>query len=184
MTLLTASDVQLLGVGLGLSEVDLDTLIAREEAEIVRRYGANYSADTPLTERVKGGQKSIYLKRPIGSVTSISEYLFLGDSAPQVLSSTDYYVWNEEGRIERVYGYGYGSGKWGVVVSAVYTPVDDTDLRKQVLIELLRITTEQSTTGGGVSGLGFSISGSSDNSGTGWANQRNAQYNRLGWFTR
>jgi hypothetical protein len=178
MSLLTIAQAQALGAGIGLSDADLQVVIDREEAELVRRFGANYVALTPVSETVHGEGKSIYLKRQIGSVSSIVEYIYLGDTAPATLVAADYYAWLDEGRIERI------DARWGRVVVVSYIPVDDSELRRMVLIELVRIATEQSTAGGSVSGLSFSIGSSGDTTGAGWAAQREAQYARLGWLSR
>jgi hypothetical protein len=182
VSLLTIAQAQALGAGIGLSDSDLQVVIDREEAELVRRFGANYAALTPVVETAHGGGRSIYLKRQVTSVTSIVECLYLGDTSPTTLTATDYYVWGQEGRIERV-PYGTTAAcRWGRVCTVTYTPVDDSDLRRMVLVELIRIATEQTTAGGGgVSGLGFSIS---DSGSSGWSRQREAQYARLGWLSR
>jgi hypothetical protein len=184
MSLLTVAQAQALGAGLALSSTDLQTIIDREEAELVRRFGAHYSA-SPLTETAHGGGHAIYLKRQIGAITSIVEYLYPGDTAPTTLVAADYYVWGQEGRIERL-PYGTTAAScWGKVITVVYTPIDDSDLRRMVLIELLRIATEQTTSGGGgVAGLGFSVTAGGDATGANWARQREAQYARLGWLSR
>lgn len=174
--LISADEAQLLGVGIGMSDADLSTLIAREDAELVRRFGANYAA-APLTEIVPGGGRSIYLKRPISAITSIVERVSLFDTTTTTLTATDYYPWLPQGRIERL------GGAWGAAVTVVYTPQNDTQLRKMVLIELLRIAIEQTAGGETISALGVSVSGAKDSSGAGWAAQRNAQYARLGWLT-
>lgn len=173
MALVTPAILQALGADGGLSDAALTTLISREEAEIVRRFGANYPA--PLTERVAGGERSIYLKRAIGSVTSITEYQYPGDPNPLTLTTNDYAVWSDEGRIERVYG------RWAYLAVVVYVPTNDTKLRQSVLIELVRLAAEAQS-GGAVSGLGFSIA---DTGGATKADaQRAALYARLGWLSR
>lgn len=175
MSLLTPAEVQAYGVGLALSTSDLQTVIDQEEAEIVRRFG---SAAGARTETVRGGASSIFLKRAISSVSAVSEYYYLGDTAT-ALASTDYYVWGDEGRIERI----LTAGKWGALISVTYTPVDDTLLRKSVLLDLIRIATEQPTSGESVSGLSFSI-GASGGDTAGYIDQRAAAYARLGWYDR
>jgi len=179
MSLITPAEAQALGAGLVLSTAELQALIDREEAELVRRFGPNYAALTPISEQTEGGGCSLYLKRAIASVTSIAEYYYLGDTAT-ALVATDYYVWGSEGRIARL----PESMKWARLVTVVYTPQDDTELRKMVLIELIRIAESQSAGGGSVAGLSFSVSGGSDTTGAGWASQRERQYARLGWLSR
>lgn len=119
-----------------LSTVELLQVVSREEQELVRRVGAHSGS---VSETHPGKTKSIYLTRPIASVSSVSEYVYLGDTAPQTLVlNTDYVLWEDQGRIERLYGC------FGPKVVVAFTPDDDTDLRKQVLIELVRIALNQS----------------------------------------
>jgi len=170
VSLITPADVNAINAGGGLSDADLQAVIDREEAEIVRRFGANYPG--PITVTRPGGQKSIYLGRAIGSITSINEYYYLGDTAPTTLTSADYFVWAGQGRLERI-----GSAcKWGAYAIVVYVPTDDTDLRVQVMLELVRIATNQKMAGT-VSGYGFSVETIQDEKQ--WHVLREAQYARL-----
>lgn len=173
MSLITPADVNALNAGGGLSDAALQDIIDREETEIVRRLGANYPG--PITITRPGGQKSIYLSRPIGTITSIAEYLYLGDTAPTTLTTTDYFVWTDQGRIERV----VSARKWGAYVTVVYTPQDDTNLRKTALTELVRIATTQKQAGV-VSGYGFSVE-TTQNSEE-WRVAREEQYARLAFI--
>lgn len=185
MSLLTAAQAQALGIGLSLSATDLQAVIDREEAELVRLFGAVYTG-AAISETTHGGGRSLYLKRRITSVSSIIEYLYPGDTAPVTLTTSDYFVWGDEGRIERVPWGTTASTTWGRVVTVSYVPTDDTDLWRMVLAELVRIATEQTATSGGgsVAGLGFSVSDSSSASGGSWGNLRAAQYARIGWLSR
>lgn len=178
MSLLTPAEIQAMGIGLALTTAELQAVIDREEAELVRLFGANYDG-MAVSEDAVGGGPSLYLKRRIGTVSSIAEYFYLGDTAT-ALTATDYYIWASEGRITRL----PERTAWGRLVTVTYVPQDDSDLRRMVLIELIRITTEQSASGGSVGGLSFSMSGSSDTTGAGWKAQRQAQYARLGWLSR
>ncbi len=182
MSLLTIAQAQALGAGLGFSDADLQTVIDREEAELVQLFGAVYTG-AAISETVHGHGRAIYLKRQIASVASITEYLFPGDTAPVTLTSADYYVWPAEGRIERLPWGASASRQWGTPIVVSYIPTDDTALWRMVLVELVRIATEQTATiGGKVSGLGYSVS--SDATGTNWENLRQAQYARIGWLSR
>lgn len=184
MSLLTIAQAQALGAGLSLSDADLQVVIDREEAELVRLFGAVYTG-AAISETTQGGYRNIYLKRRIGSVSSITEYLYPGDTAPVVLIAADYYVWGQEGRIERVPYGTTAASKWGRVVTVSYIPTDDRDLWRMVLVELVRIATEQTATSGGgsVSGLGFSV-GAGGSAADNWSNLRAVQYARIGWLTR
>lgn len=185
MSLLAPADVQALGIGLDLSDAALQSVIDAEEAEIVRRFGPNYPG--PQTETVRGRRvPSLYLKRAILSVTSVVEYLFLGDTNPTTLTAQDYFVWPDEGRLERISTGTYGAFHWGERAIVVYVPADDTSLRKSVLTELIRVSTEQAGSSGGgesVAGLGFSV-GKSVSGGSTFDTQRSAAYARLGWLSQ
>jgi hypothetical protein len=186
MSLLTIAQAHALGVGLSLTDADLQIILDREEAELVRRFGPVYVAATPISETVQGGGRSIYLKRGIGTVSSIVEYLYPGDTAPVTLVAADYFIWASEGRIERVPYGSTAANQWGKVVTVSYIPTDDRDLWRMVLIELVRIATEQTATsgGGGVSGLGFSVRDGDTSAGADWGSLRGAQYARIGWLSR
>lgn len=178
MSLLTPAEAQALGAGLSLTTAELQAVIDREEAELIRLFGPHYTG-VAVVEQVPGKGASLYLRRPIGTVSGISEYFYLGDTATTLVAA-DYHIWADEGRITRLPEY----AKWGRLVTVTYIPQDDSELRKMVLIELIRIATEQSTAGGSVGGLSFSIGGGGDTTGAGWKAQREAQYARLGWLSR
>lgn len=176
MALLTAAQARAQGVGLGLAPADLQALIDREEAELVRRFGPHAG---PLSEVVqpRRNSDSLLLKRRIASVVSISEGLYVGDPSPTPRAASDYVIWADEGRIER----SAVSLHWGAICTVVYEPADETDLRTMVLLELVRIASEQDVgVGGTVSGLGYSIGGGGATA-KAWADARARQYARLGW---
>lgn len=118
-----------------LTDDQLNALIQREEAEIVRRYGAHYvdvAALTPVTETLKGLAPSVWVNRQVESVYEINEKATLAGTLTTV-SSSDYYAWIPDGRIQRL------SGLWGEVVVVEYKPQDDSDSRRQAIIELVRL---------------------------------------------
>lgn len=183
-SLITTTEAQAMGVGLALSAAQLQTIIDQEEAEIVRRFGANYTG-VAVPETAHGGGVSLYLKRQITSVSAVTEYLYIGDTAPRTLAAVDYEIWTEEGRLERLWTGTTGAGKWGAKVVVSYIPADDTDLRKAVLTALVQIAIQSvapSGSGGSVSGLGYSITGA--RTATNWQALRGDQYARLGWLSR
>lgn len=132
MSLLTVDMARML-IDTDLSDPNLADLIDREEAALIAHYGAHYAPATTITALLNGGGPSIYLPRAIGSVSSISETVALGEMA-QALTITDYYVWPSEGRITRL----PERARWARLVTVVYVPANDTAERVQVLIELLR----------------------------------------------
>lgn len=174
-----------MGVGLALSDAQLQAVIDREEAEIVRRFGANYTGGA-ISETVHGSTGSLYLKRAAASISSVVEYLYPGDTSPVTLVAADYYLWPAEGRIERLPWGSTASTRWGNPVVVSYIPVDDTNLRKQVLLALVQIAVDSvspSSTGKSVSGLGYSMS-TTGSAGRVWEDKRAAEYARLGWLSR
>lgn len=189
MALLTAAEMQARGVGVGLDAGDLQDIIDAEAAELARRFGPPASS---MTETVKPRGNSLYLKRQISTVTSVTEGLYIGDPAPATRAAADYATWPEEGRIERS---GAAAG-WGKVATVAYTPVDDTNLRNAVLLELVRIATEQTTDAAGVTtrtdatapdgsryAASTGTSSSASGSGGGWQAARERQYARMGWLS-
>lgn len=171
-----------MGVGLGLSDADLQIVLDREEALLVRMFGAVYTA-AAISETVHGGGMSIYLKRGIASVSSIIEYQYPGDTAPVTLVAADYYAWPAEGRIERSPWGTSASSRWGTPVVVSYIPTDDRDLWRQVLIDLVKISTEEPSSGGSVSGLGFSVSSASSGTRQSAETRRSAALARIGWLS-
>lgn len=183
MSLLTPAEVQALGVGLDLTTASLQSVIDAEEAELNRRFG---TATGPIIESIEGSGKSLYLKRAVSTVTTVVESLYLGDSAPTTLTALDYYIWAPQGRLQRLWTGTTPASHWGGLVTVTYVPVDDTSLRKTVLLDLIRINTEQSASGGGesVGGLSFSIGAKGGGTSASFDTQRSSAYARMGWLSR
>lgn len=138
--LLKASECRRL-VQTSLNDHALEEVIGRVEAEITAVLGAPYDGTTTLTETVQAetGAKSIFVKRPIASVSSLTEYSGIGDTTGTALTqNTDYYVWAGQGRIERI-GY-----TWAPLVTVVYISTDQREKRKQATIDLVRLILSQS----------------------------------------
>lgn len=131
MALLTVAELRA-AVDTDKTDSDLRNLIDREEADLIRRFGPHYDG-TAITETHEGGGGSVYLRRPISSISSVTEYASMGDSAV-VLETTGYHAWTGQGRLSRLV-----SSKWGGVVVVSYIPEDDSDVRKRVIIELCRL---------------------------------------------
>jgi hypothetical protein len=174
-TLLDVDDIRGL-VDTSADDATIDAVLDREEAELVRRFGAHYvDADTPVEETLAGGRKHIYITRPLTSVESVAEAYVLGDAA-MTLAATDFYAWATEGKITRL----PEGAKWGRIVTVSYVPVDDNELRRQVLIELCRVALTQtalqseSQSDNGAS-YSYTVAG-----GGSWQQTREEQYRRLG----
>ncbi len=134
MSLLTIGEVRAL-ISTGMDDAQLQAVIEREEAWLIHAYGPHYAAGLSVTETLAGRQmRSLYLRRPIATVTSITV-----DGA--LVDSGNYRMWGNEGRIERL----PAGSRWGEeAIVVVYGPQDDNALRKGALIDLLRLTVSRS----------------------------------------
>lgn len=120
-----------------LSDSDLLSVIADEEAEIVSRLGAHGDGTTSVTEiydAPAGGD--LFLRRKAQSITSIT-VTYAGNTTPTTVSATGYVV-RGAGRISHLAG-GWGDG----IVTVTYIPADDRARRRQVIVELVRLALEQ-----------------------------------------
>jgi hypothetical protein len=116
-----------------MGDADLQTVIDQAEADVVAHYGAHYvDGTTTATETVGGGLASLYLRRPLASVTSIVD-----DGT--TLTSDDYRLWASQGRVERL----PRGTLWGDVAVIVYKPANDNTQRKRVIIDLVRLDLER-----------------------------------------
>lgn len=167
MSLLTVDELRA-QVQTGVDDVELQTIIDREEGEIIARYGAHADGSSAIVETVDGGSGSLYLKRRVLSITSISEASALGGAA-STLSSTQYHVWPGQGRITRL-----AEGiRWGRSVVVTYVPADDRPLRTAVLIEIVRQALEQTAM------KQESVAGEYSFTAPDWESQRRRLYKRL-----
>ncbi len=92
------------------------------------------AASASQTESLGGYTRSIFLKRSVATITSVTEYEALTSTTGTLLTNgTEFYTWTDEARLERV------GRKWGARVTVVYVPTDDTVARKQAVIDLARI---------------------------------------------
>lgn len=116
-------------VSTDLSDSELGDVVDRAEAELVDIIGLpqDSALSLSLTETYYGGTQNVFLKRPISSVTSVTE----DDS---VLTSTSYRVFDRQGRIARL----PIGGTWGDEIVVVYVPRENLDRFKQATIDLVR----------------------------------------------
>ena len=115
-----------------LNDTQLQDLIDFVEDSLLPYVGA--AAAASRTEGLGGYSRSIFLQRPVGSITSVTEYEALTSTTGTLLTNgTEFYTWSDEARLERV------GRKWGARVTVVYVPTDDTVARKQAIIDLARI---------------------------------------------
>lgn len=132
MSLVTVEQVKLL-VGSNLPDEVLQDVIDRVEAEVVRMYGAHYSGSLELTETLEGGEYRLFVRRPISTLTSVVE----NDEALTV--DDDFKLEAEQGNLLRL---PLGS-TWGWETIVKYKPVDDSDQRREVILDLVRVTLER-----------------------------------------
>lgn len=134
MSLVTVSQLTPL-VPSPIDAAALQAVIDRVEADLTALVGAPYDGSA-LTETVTGGGEDVFLKRPIDSVSSVTEYALLSSTSGTVLvEGTTFYVWPDQGRLTRL---GRSDG-WGERVVVSYVPQDQRERRKQVIIDLVRV---------------------------------------------
>lgn len=124
----------------------VEDLLTREQAAIERRLGPAYDGtaitETFVQELHENSEPSLFLRRRIESVTSITEKISF-QGAEATLTTNDYHVIGDQGRIIRVGGYWWGrttrrDAYWGRVATVTYIPQDDTAEWKRALVELGR----------------------------------------------
>ncbi len=147
MTLLTATEVRD-HVETDVDDAALQRVIDRIDADLVLRAGPHLG---PLTETLAGGTLSAFVSRPIASLTSVREGDPIVVATPNLTAEDDYRVWPAEGRIQRLAGSTFGlqvggaaPARFAAVVEVVYTPVDDREQRRRVILELVRLDLAQS----------------------------------------
>lgn len=133
MSLVTPDEVRVV-VATTLADEELQTVIDREEAEVVRLYGAHYvDSEMTVSETHEGGYLSLFVNRAISSVTEVVE------DDTTLTEDEDYEVWAAQGRLLRLPVGAW----WGRVVTVTYVPADDNVLRKGVIIDLVRLALER-----------------------------------------
>jgi len=139
VSLVTPAEVRAL-VQTDKTDEQLQAIIDREEAEVVRLYGPHYVDEaTTVTETIEGGTWSLCLRRRLSSVSSVTEKVLIGDDGTTLTENEDYFVWSGQGRLERL----PQGASWGALVEVEYVPADDIDNRKAVIIELVRLALER-----------------------------------------
>jgi hypothetical protein len=128
MSLITTTEIAA-RIKTTLTQDELQSVIDQAEADVIAAYGAHHvNGTTTVLETLVGGLSSLYLRRPLASVTSISD-----DGA--TLTATAYRLWASQGRVERL----PAGTLWGSVVVIVYVPADDNLRRKAVITDLVRL---------------------------------------------
>lgn len=142
---------------------ELEEIIAREEAELIRRFGAHWATGVTVQETLEGSGVCLYLRRPVSAITSITE-----DGT--TIASTDYRLWGGEGRVEKLYG-----AYWSGVCVVTFTPANDNPGRKRALIQLLRLELERTAM------KTESIGGEYSYTAPDWDKERSRVYRRAGF---
>jgi hypothetical protein len=148
MPLLTAADVRR-HVETEIGDAALQTVIDRLDAELAQRAGPHSG---PIVETLAGGWPSVFLRRPIETVTRVREGARIEPGTAALRADEDYRVWPAQGRIERlspgaVLGApppGGDGPRFAPLVEVSYEPVDDREQRRRVLLELVRLDLAQS----------------------------------------
>ncbi len=142
-SLVSTEEVQAL-VQSDLAPDQIQQVIDREETELIKRFGTHSLTDSGdpqrVTEELQGGLRDVYVDRLISIVASVTVST---DSFATitVLDSTEYRTFKDEGRLSRIVGGVPIS--WERDVRVTYNPQDNDDVRKSILIELVRIALER-----------------------------------------
>ena len=132
MSLVTIANVKAL-INTPLSDVNLQAVIDRVEAQVVERIGEPQTdlMATTVTKTLRGEGYYLFMPTEIYSVVSVTE-----DGI--ALASSEYQLW-AGGVIERL----PSESNWGDRTVVVYKPVDDRKKRTQVTIDLVRLVLER-----------------------------------------
>ena len=120
-------------INTSMSDVNLQTVIDRVEAQITERIGAPQTDGMATTVRkaLRGEGYYLFMPTEIYSVVSISE-------DGNALTSDQYQTWGG-GVIERLPDESF----WGDRMDVIYKPADDRLKRAQVIIDLVRLVIER-----------------------------------------
>jgi len=116
----------------------LQLLIDDAEKEIIKRHGElNTETDTKTGETLA---TALFLKRKAESISTVVEEIKSGDGYEETtLSSNDYKLRYGGRQIERLASGDNPRRTWGDVVTIIYTPKDETERRKRVAIDLVKL---------------------------------------------
>jgi hypothetical protein len=132
MSLVTPAEVRPL-VKTSLTDANLQAIIDRIEAQITQRVGAPQTdaMETTITKIFRGEGEFLFMPTEIYAVVSITE-------DENALASDQYRTWGG-GVIERL----PSGSRWGDRMTVIYKPTDDRLVRKQVVIDLVRLVLER-----------------------------------------
>lgn len=121
-----------------LSDAGLQKLIDDAVAEINNRFGADGAAVTEEyfmgeeTEQV--GRRRLFLKRPIGTLTSVKEGpTLVAADLTTLVENTDFFQMMRGKALEKI------GGDWQKWVQVIHTPASDQARRHRVIIDLCKL---------------------------------------------
>ena len=117
-----------------LSDESLQVLLDAAEAEIVR-YAGNPDASV---EWLVGGQRFLFLDRPVTEITSITETNSSGDVT--TLTTDDWLLWPGGYRLERLRTGTNPRSTWQGRVTVNAAPTDESALRQSVQADLVKLS--------------------------------------------
>lgn len=127
MSLLTLTQIKSAVGATTVSDDVLQILLDSAEADLITRWGA---VAGPITERPRGGSRILMLRRPVLSITSVTDI-----TSSIAFVSTDYFLRPSGMSLLRL-----PTGRdWPHSVEVISTPVDDTATRKRIQIGLVKL---------------------------------------------
>jgi hypothetical protein len=121
-----------------VDDVELQHLIDEATSEIDLRYGT--VATEPITVTFAGGSSSLFPAHPI----DISEDVEIVEidvlDAETTLDPTDFRLWNNGRRIERLSTGPNGASRWSELVEITYMPEGNARQRDEVAIKLVKLS--------------------------------------------
>lgn len=127
--LVSAADVRVL-VNTPITDEQLDSIIARVEAEITKKIGApqNDAGTVEIVKTLQGGEgESLFFPTDLAAIVSVVE-----DGT--TLDPDEYQIWSA-GVLERL----PSGAHWGRCCVVTYKPADDRLMRIPAIIDVVRI---------------------------------------------
>jgi len=132
--LVTAGDVRAHGLETDLTDEALEHMIQAEEAALIDRFGPHGSA----VEDFVGRARTILLRRRAQAITSVTEYD--AEHRPVSLAPEDYALVHDGWGLARLATGPHPATFWGRRVKVEYVPVDEIAKRRQIIIQLVKLT--------------------------------------------
>ncbi len=124
-----------------ISDLELQTMIDAEVAEIEARFGVNAS----ITALEEGRRHFVNVHRPIDTAQSVViveiDPANTGAAANRTtIAANDYRITNGGRTIERLIDGTNGRAFWAPLVELTYTPKTDADRRDETVIKLVQLS--------------------------------------------